>query len=469
MILTIYGSRLQPTLESAGEHATKKSSKLQDGHEMTRRDWERVIGRALIGALAPAGRCGQDDSHDREFEKVPFEQWFEQQREDRFKWKTRVLPTRLSAHQRLVVPLEIEIDGSEISKRRGAGRLVFFFQIKDERGYVYQQHGEFDLEQVEGSMKHAAAVCSDHAFVAPGDYMVSFAVLHTGSGEHARKRMPLHVEPLADGSLPELWRDLPRVWFFSSTENPDAWFQPKDHARLHLPMRAERPVDIEVVANLQASEGVGGGFRPKSSDLASLLPYLKVLSCLSGADVRKTFSMVDLPRRRVVFEQRDAEELDWPRMRAALSRVSSGLIDRASLAARAEVASFFVEEVGRRLATDAGGRRRVVIVLSGPMVFASDQKKPEVVVRTDGDHRLIYLRMRSKPELQQVFSMDGSDAGATPAENRRSNGRDRVPEATLIPEYDELARLFAGSGMRLFDIPSAGAFRLALASIVREL
>jgi len=53
----------------------------------------------------------------------------------------------LSVHQRLLARLQIQLDGAEAAKRRGEGKLVFYFQITDSKGRVYQDHTEYDLEK----------------------------------------------------------------------------------------------------------------------------------------------------------------------------------------------------------------------------------------------------------------------------------------------------------------------------------
>jgi hypothetical protein len=435
-----------------------------------------VTRRDCWGAITALGICARawaqsDDSHDPEFDKVPFREWIAEGRGGPIKWSNRIAPVVLSDHQRLVASLEIELDGSEVAKRRGAGQIIFYFQIEDAAGRVYQQHGSFDLEKVEKSfVKNSAVTCTDHAFVLPGEYTVTFAIGSTATGAHSTHRQTLRVPQMSNDPLPQLWRDLPPVWFFSDTDTPELWFQPKDHGKLYLPFHTRRPIEIEVVANLEASQMDAGSYRAQAVDLSRLLPYLKVLSFLGGPEVRKTFSLMDVKRRRVVFEQRVAEELDWNAIHSGLRKVNTGLIDRASLESQQEVASFFVREVMRRMQSEKGGPAKVVIMLSGPMIFDARQNKVEVQAAPP-ESRLFYLRMQGAPRLANPTpaleeAREGSadrPAGANPARNRTQ----QTP--ALITSYDELARLFSGARTRLIEIQTPHSFREALRSMAEEI
>ena len=295
----------------------------------------------IFAVLSGSGPAFPDNSgsNDPEFAKVPFVEWFSGGSETRLKWSQRVLPLTLSDHQRLVARFQIQVDGSDLVKRRAAGKIIFYFQFTDEGGRVYQEHGDYDLEKVEKSLRASDVVCSDNAFVLPGDYTVSFAIYIPATGEHAASRETLHVPAVNDDPSPDLWRDLPPVEFLDPGEPPDCWFLPKVRGEVKLPLAPRGPVQIEVMVNLAASQLNTSFYRLKDADLSVLLPYLRVLSQMKGSNIKENVLLLDVNRRRVIFEQRDVDKLDWQKMRSSIMGVNSALIDGASLALRADTAA----------------------------------------------------------------------------------------------------------------------------------
>ena len=143
-------------------------------------------------------------------------------------------------HQRLLARVQIQLDGAEGAKRRGEGQLIFYFQLTDAMGRLYQDHTSYDLEKVEAGLRASDLVCTESAFVLPGDYSVAIAIYDTATREHAVKKDKLRVVPLKTDPLPDLWRDLPAAEFVEPSEPPDHWFLPKERAKLHLPVATRR-------------------------------------------------------------------------------------------------------------------------------------------------------------------------------------------------------------------------------------
>jgi hypothetical protein len=431
-----------------------------------------LLSVSILAALLNPAFADNAGVRDSEFDKVPFAEWFSRMPEARLKWSERVLPVTLSAHQRLMAQVQIQLDGAELVKRRGAGKMIFYFQFNDSEGRTYQDHAEYDLAKAETPLKGSVAISTDSAFVLPGDYSVSLAIYFTATGEHAAKRDTLHVPSIDADPLPDLWRDLPSVDFVDISEPPDCWFLPKERGDLHLPLDPRFPVQIDVVANLASSDLSTPSYRPKDVDLSVLLPYLKVLSQVKGSNIRKSFSLLDVERRRVIFEQRDVDELDWEKMRSSIKSVKSGLIDRTSLASRPDVAGFFVREVARRLASGDSSGPRVVIVLTGEMIFDAKQNRPQVEIKSSPRDRLIYIRMRSAPHFRTLSVPETNRRVITVGKSRQQSRAPLTSDSGLTSgdaTIDELAHMFSVPGLRLFDVRSPDAFRKALAAILSEI
>jgi len=418
----------------------------------------------MLPHLSPAGTANSG-SLDPEFEKVPFAKWFSGEPQTSLRWSTRVLPVLLSVHQRLLTRIQVQLDGAEAARRRGEGSLIFYFQLTDSQGHVYQDHTTYDLEKVESGLRAQDLVCTESAFVLPGDYAVSLAIYNTATREHSVKRNKLHVAPLRSDPLPQAGRDLPAVEFIEASDPPDRWFLPKEHGRLHLPVDSSRPLHIEVLANLTPTQAAGRLYGLQDRNYGVLLPALKVISQLSGQQLSKNFSLLDLSRRKEVFHQEDVDELDWPAIKSSLSNAGSGSIDVKSLADRQHNAAFFVREVGKRLA--AAKPKQALIILSGPMVFETAQDLSGTELQAAPGARVFYIRLQS---IALARPRPGADMGRR-SMGRLSNPSERSPNGELMGRLfiDQLEPTLKAIDPKVFDVASADQFRKALAAIIDEL
>ena len=411
------------------------------------------------------------DAHDPEFDKVPFAQWLAGGQQAQMKWSEHVISVVLSVHQRLIAQLQIQMDGAEAAKRRGEGELVFYFQLTDSKGHVFQDHTTYDLGKAEEGLKSQDISCTDLAFVVPGDYAVSTAIYDTATKEHVMKKDKLHVAPLKVDPLPDLWHDLPSVEFVDAVNPPDRWFQPKAKGVLHLPLAPHHPVRIEVVVNLTPTETSPRLYGVQDRNLSLIIPALKAISEFTGSSVSINVSLLDLARRRVVYRQEDVHELDWDKMKSSLSDAGTGLIDVKSLADRSHSAIYFAKEVASRM-TPAPGHdetARAVIVLTGPMVFDADQDMQGVELKSIPGSRLFYVRLQRPAERPANMFGDtrrrrGIMGGAP--------GRQRMPDEGEMPnglEADHLAPVLKPLEPRIFDAVSADQLRKVLATLVNEI
>src|SRR5271156_6489939 len=97
----------------------------------------RILPTLLIGWLAAFGQEGLPDPV---FRNVPFDEWLKGGEDARIRFTMRVLPPRLSSHQRMAVAIAVEVDGSEFTKRPKSGQIVVFLEIRDHDGKVYRTH-----------------------------------------------------------------------------------------------------------------------------------------------------------------------------------------------------------------------------------------------------------------------------------------------------------------------------------------
>jgi len=327
-----------------------------------------LLGLGLAG-ISPA--LAQGGSPDPAFSTVPFNRWLAEGDQTHFRWSARVSGADLSGHQRLQTKAEIEVDGIELVSRRGHGELVMMIQFQDSAERVYQAHGAIDLSDVKDEAAKSNINYAQEAFVLPGDYRVSMLIFDTKTKEHSALQKMLHVNSLRNDPLPAAWKNLPAVELLHTMEAPDSWFRPDTAGRLQLPVTTRRPLRVGVLMNASASgpsQGLSVGTASNRS-LATLVPVLKVLSQVEVGGGGLEVTLLDIPKRRVIFEQHDAHHLNWERVRGALTEADPNKIDVRALEHREQNAQFFVEQVRQRLAAGGGeGEKpfRVLLVLSGP-------------------------------------------------------------------------------------------------------
>ncbi len=425
---------------------------------------------ALLTVAIAAESRHEAGSPDPAFSKIPFEQWFTGGDQAHIHWTAHLSQPQLSSHQRLLSQLEVLVDGADLAHRRGKGRLVIFMQLADRDGNLFQSHGVINLEKLEEGIKAQNISYSQAVFVTPGDYTASFALLTTASQEHATKREKLHVTALKNDPFPNAWRKLPSVEFLTAAESPDNWYLPDIHGKLDLPVQTAHPARIGVLLNLTPSERLSGSHRVQDRNLGALIPALKTISQMDFQNAALDVSLLDLSRRRVVFQQKDVHDLDWPRLKGSLAENDPGTIDVKALSGRRSSAAFFVGEVARRLGNateqDPSKPVRALIVLTSPVAFEEGEDLQPIQLSGTPACPVYYFRIHTaspvvrRPALYPPNRRFGDLGPLHP--NRPMPGN-------LVPLVDQLAPTLKPINPRLFDIASPEQFRKALATVIEEI
>ena len=197
----------------------------------------------------------QDISTHALFTATPFDKWLAEGPRQQIPWKVRLLPVRLSMHQRLEAAIEVQIPEAELAKRRSDGPLILLVQLTDPAGRRYRHSGLFDLENIAGKAVKKDVPFYWIAFVLPGEYEVAVALYDKASGEHNFHLSRLRVDPLPDDPLPNAWRGLPSVEFWSPlSDRLDDLYRTEVQGHLSLPLRtfasggARRPDTVRDVS-----------------------------------------------------------------------------------------------------------------------------------------------------------------------------------------------------------------------------
>ncbi len=413
----------------------------------------RSLITLLFSAAFAAQASGQPNSLDPVFERSHFDQWLGEPDTARIRWTASVARAELSFHQRLMAKVEVKVDGRDLEARRADGRLVFFVQITGRDGARYQDHGSIELDKLDAQIRSANLEYSQSAFVLPGDFRLAVAILDTATGEHGSRQLQFRVAPPQRDFLSDAWRGLPPVEFIASEEPPDGWYLPQIHGRLQWGASVHSPARVNVILNVAPSVPEPGSRRTHGGELAALLPTLKAISSLSGH-----MEVLDLARRRSVFRQDGRQDLDWPRLKAALGDANTASIDIHSLSERHHDAHFFVSQV--RGILRASEQSCVLIVLTPPVAFESGEDLEPVSREGLPACRVIYIRYRA-PLEPPVRSLNQSMAG-----------RRRVPRTGpmirgLPPQEisDQLEATLKPLSPKVFDVETPEQMSRALAEI----
>jgi hypothetical protein len=412
-----------------------------------------------IVLVALLSLSAQAQTLDPAFSTIPFDKWFTEQNQAHFQWSFKVSGGRLTNLQRLGATVDVQVDGNELANRRGRGELAIFIQFSDADHRVYQTHGAIQLKDATAEAAKSDIIFNQTAVVAPGDYRVDVAMLDTNTKEHATLTRTLHIFPLKNDPLPDSMRGLPLVEFTPAGDPPDTWYQPELIGKLHLPLEMRRPLRVEVLANASPSS-IGPRFRTgelNSRILADLLPGLKVISQIELSQGDMNVSMIDITRRQVLFTQPQVHSLNWPKLRPALLQADPNKIDVRELSDSHANPQFFIQEVRRRIQTEAA-----LIILSGSIAFAgSDDRRPlELEGKPLG--RVFYIRYHPSPLRRNIEEF--------PEPRRRRAGDLSQPSGLLTQEPpDSLANLLKALQPHIYDIYTPDQFRRALAEIMREI
>src|SRR5262249_33660379 len=134
--------------------------------------------------------------------------------------------------------------------------------------------------------------------------------------------------------------------------------------------------------------------RAYNFNLGSLLPILKTFSQVEVRGGALNIEVLDLIRRQVVFEQNEAHDLDWPRLKTAVTDADPRKVDVHALEDIKHTALFLRREVARRIANGAGppDALPVLILISSSAFFDSLSDINDTLVPSECSCAVYYIR-----------------------------------------------------------------------------
>jgi hypothetical protein len=392
------------------------------------------------------------------FAEVPFDRWLKEAPSQQIPWKVRMLRGKLSLHQRLEASIEVRVPGRELLKRRHDNRVVLLVQVTDEAGNEYRNYGFLEASDFRPELGKAEVIYSWQAFVLPGRYEVAVALFDKAREEHNFTRGKWHVDRMKNDPMPGAWQELRSLEFWApEARNLDEFYRSDMDGRLHLPLAASKPIHLEILADLTPSELFAGNQKLYENYLAGVLPMLKALSQIRTPAGSPDVTGLDLYQSKVIFEQRDATELDWPRLKAALAPDKGPAVVHVNALQQHDHSPVFLrDEIARRLAAPgkAGNPLLVYIVIGQNMDTYIFPRLPPIA---EGKHcTVIYLQ----------YGASGTERVWLPT--RKLDGG-IINLGPLFGDADKVAKMLQPLPVQIFQVHSPESFRQALARILQEI
>lgn len=368
---------------------------------------QRLVILSLLAFLLPGAKLrGDDTPPEKMFAEVPFDQWVKQGPATALPWKVLIQQNGLSLHQRMSVHVEVQMLRRELVKRPPDQRMLVLVEIMSAAGQPFRNYELFRMSEMEPAVKRGEIDVFWDTYMLPGDYTITLALAVGDTGEHNLAQRKLHVGPPKNDPMPGIWRELPTVEFLSSTlKGPDEMFRPDIPTRLNLPLATQRPLQLDVLADVTVSNLFRGSTSFYERYLEVALPLLKALSQVSVERGSLNVAMLDLHRREVTFEQDDVKELDWPRARSVLApEADTATVDIKLLAQRRESPAFLQDELLRRLNAASADPLHVFVIIGSPMDFYSFRDLPRLPAGSEEKCVVYYLQF----ELLDTTYADGA-------------------------------------------------------------
>lgn len=442
-----------------------------------------VLAMLLVATLTAPILFAQSSDSDPAFKGIPFDLWIAGNDATQIPWSIAVETPGLTDFQRLEASISAEIPLSGLRASQG-GQFLYVAQITDRSGKPYRTAGAVDITNPLAQKTAVTMNLFFNAFLLPGDYQLALSIYDPVTERHNVAHRYFNVPPIKNDPLPDAWTNLPSVAFFSDKLLPDS-----QSANLDLPLKAPRPVHIEVIANATPTHALSPSMEVYQTNLSHLIPELEVLSQIRVNTGSMDVIAMDLENHKIAFEQDSVQTLEWQRLQDALNPQQATVVSLSSLSERTQEAKFFTGELSKRVScgqshsgSTAGDVRRVIIVISNEMAFAKDVNLSPVLIEGNCNPQVFYIRTHFLLQSyggRSITTSPTSDSPISEHDGRSVNhpAIPRVPDSRpphgnlhyrTIPYQDQLEKTLAPLNPRVFEVKSPGDFRKVIASILAE-
>lgn len=338
---------------------------------------------------------------------IPFEEWYAAGPRLQIPWQITVRRQFMRADLRLSAGFSVTVPARELNRLGPQHELFLLARVGNQQGHWLPSFGLLS-RKLDQPLPPSEEITLAMSFIArPGRYTLALVLYDRVTGLRSLASKPLHVEPIRNDPLPDLYRDLPDVEFPPPAAGLDRFLEPKVTSRLWLPLTSVPAPRVDVLINFGTST-LQSNSRSDNLRLWILARAVRLFSQLDAPPGSLRITGVDADSRRMLFVLDDMRNIPWDAVRDAVIAARSGVINAAALAGRERNAWFFRETIHNLLGTSApaGGASdgddspgeerpaapRVLIVVSNPVDFAStDVRLPRA---EDCNCRVFYLCYR---------------------------------------------------------------------------
>jgi hypothetical protein len=427
-----------------------------------RRGW-LALAAALI-LCAPANAPAQSSPPS----DVPVENWLHGSDRQDFPWRVRITQPWLTFQQRHLVQVWITVRARDLLHSEvSPNDLCFVIKVAGEDGRWLPGQAYSRFEPAAGLAPSDEIHSVANIYVREGNYAVAAMVYDSRNRRGNLWRGNLHVGPVKNDPLPGMERDLPRVEFLppvkplrlgrsrglGSMITFDPWAI--GAGDLLLPVANERPVLVDVAANVSLSEATDTRYSeaPEWEYQLNGGQILQISNVLSQLDLKAgcvRFGAFDLRRQKIFANHTDASRADWTQVGREIRGLDRNKIEAITLARQKQQPAFlarYLEQLseGSNPCELLGPRPlRILIVVSDAFLFPDRAHITTVQPSRMQEGFCYYLRVvpvsgASWDQIERVlkplrpFRFDFSDATrfrkslAQLMRNIESVSRERVP------------------------------------------
>jgi hypothetical protein len=346
----------------------------------------------FLPLTAPA----QDEDHPPlDLHSIPISDWLNTGEHAEIPWEFRVRGPYLRMDQRLEISYTVRLGGKGLNRSGKEHELFLINRISSPDG-EWLNEAKIIRHTLDGEMpKHLDAEFVIRIVAQPGDYLLWVALYDRKTGKHNVGKKRLRVSELRSDPLPELYRRMPLVEFpeIAPGDNKDLGLVT---SQLNLPVRNKRPLEVDLISMLSPPEQWTGRMRVVRTHNDDTLGALAALSQMELSPGSLSITGLDLVRRRVIFEQRGFESVQWLQFVEAMKKAQSPDISAKDLQESKNNGAFFREILNQRLAVASpeNNGMRVIIVVTSPRLFESGSDLRPLQLESDCNCRVYYLRLR---------------------------------------------------------------------------
>jgi len=368
---------------------------------------------------------------------LPLADWVAAGNIEEIPWRVQFSDPQLRLDQRYQLSFSARIDTKELRWAAAEPHeLIYVSGIRKGADWVIPPKSirhVFD-PLPKGDYRELRVIANDCVFLQPGEYMAWVAIFDPENKKRSVVERRVRAPEFKADPMPQLNSRLPAVEY-PKVEGTNRLAIDMSPGPMALPVSNRKPMSVGLVSMLSPSDQW-----PGRSDIIRwqnnrVLTVTSVLSQLRLASGDVSVAAVDIVNQNVAFQQSAVNELDWPGLAAQFNRFASDqVIALPALESLKKRSSFLRELLELRLA-DSGETARVLVLISGSVVFERGSDLSAMKVDAGCDCRIYHLRVR----------------------------------ANVNDVFDHVERLIRPLRPKTFDIESAEDFREALSKLVQDL